>query len=474
MKLRAILTAVAFAALSSPAMAAQGSGCLPTTGIVSGLTYTQNINAAIAALISSNSGASAPNTDCTAAPVKGQLWLNTAVTPNVMNQYDGSAWVVLGSLDATNHLWAPPVGGGAASIAAASTTDICAAAGSVQSINGTTAITSFGSSCSVGVRKTLIFNSATPLTYNASSLIIPGQQSYTTSPGDLADAIYLGAGAWRIASITKIDGSAVTNPAIPLGSIFYGIYAAPPAKAVYGAGQALSRASYPAYFAAVTRTQSGTLSAGSNSISSVANTAGLGAGMPVEGNGIQSGTVISSVSGSSITMSKTATANGSQSFSVIIIGYGSGGDSTTVGVPDCRGRVLAGRDDMLGTAATRLTATYFGANASTLGSVGGTESQTLTAAQLPSITSTNASQSISVDAPGYFPYAAFSSWTNASGGSGGIVSVPYTGGINTGIFSGKTSTGNNSISVTSTGTGGGAHPNVQPTAIAECVVAVLP
>jgi hypothetical protein len=98
-------------------MPAQGTGCMPTTGTVSGLTMAQDINAAIAALISSNSGASAPSTDCTAVPIKGQVWLNTSVTPNVLQQYDGTSWVFLGALDSSNHLWAPPVGGGAATIA---------------------------------------------------------------------------------------------------------------------------------------------------------------------------------------------------------------------------------------------------------------------------------------------------------------------------------------------------------------------
>jgi hypothetical protein len=167
----------------SAALAAQGTGCMPTTGTVSGLTMAQDMNAGIAALISSNSGASAPSTDCTAVPIKGQVWLDTSVTPNVLRQYDGASWVVLGALDSSNHLWPPPVGGGTATVTAASITDICAAPSAVQTISGTTTITSFGSSCVVGARKTLIFASATPITYNATSLILPGQSSYTTAAG---------------------------------------------------------------------------------------------------------------------------------------------------------------------------------------------------------------------------------------------------------------------------------------------------
>ena len=231
--------------LVNSAPGSQGSGCMPTTGTVSGLTFAQKTNAAIAALISSNSGATAPATDCTETPIKGQVWLDTSVTPNVEKRYDGNQWITVGAVDSANHVWSPPVGGGTTTIAAATTTDICAAPSAVQNITGTTTITGFGSACTVGVRKTLLFSSATPLAYNATSLILPGLRSYTTSAGDAADAIYLGAGNWRILNIAKIDGSSVTNPAIPLGTVLYGDSSAIPPKMIHGAGQALSRAAYP-------------------------------------------------------------------------------------------------------------------------------------------------------------------------------------------------------------------------------------
>jgi len=56
-------------------------------------------------------------------------------------------------------------------------------------------------------------------------------------------------------------------------------------------------------------------------------------------------------------------------------------------LPDMRGRVIAGLDDMGATAANRLTSTYFGAATSgvnAIGNIGGGESQTLTTAQIPS------------------------------------------------------------------------------------------
>lgn len=70
-------------------------------------------------------------------------------------------------------------------------------------------------------------------------------------------------------------------------------------------------------------------------------------------------------------------------FALIGTTYGSGDGSTTFTLPDLRGRVVAGRDDMNATAANRLTSTYFGTSAASLGAVGGGESQTLTTAQIP-------------------------------------------------------------------------------------------
>jgi hypothetical protein len=460
MIMRFVTAAWLLIAASFPAFASQGSGCMPTTGTISGLTFAQDVNAAIAALISSNSGASAPATDCTTAAVKGQVWLDVSVTPNLVKQYDGSSWVIVGALDASNHLWSPPVGGGSASVTAATTTDICASPSAVQNISGSTTITSFGSACVAGVRKTLIFGAAT--------LIIPGQRDYTTSAGDVADAIYLGSGNWRLVNITRIDGSSVVNPSVPLGTSIFGDYATAPAKTLLGFGQAVSRASYPDYFAAVTRVQSGTLTTGNNTISSVGNTAGLGAGMPVEGTGVQSGTVISSVTSSTIVMSKTATANGSQSISVIIPGYGSGGDSTTVGVKDCRGKTMVGRPNMGGSDVGLLSSTYYGTNPQVIGAIGGVQSTTVAQANLPSVsfsvTTTLPTLSVPAESHG-LPLGALS--------DGGLASIGSAGGALTGnipvVGSGGTASG-----TAASGGSGTALSNVPPSSIAECVVVVLP
>jgi microcystin-dependent protein len=67
-------------------------------------------------------------------------------------------------------------------------------------------------------------------------------------------------------------------------------------------------------------------------------------------------------------------------FTTISTTYGSGDGSTTFNVPDMRGRAVAGKDDMGGTAASRLTSTVLTAS-NTLGATGGTQTHTLTVAE---------------------------------------------------------------------------------------------
>lgn len=63
-------------------------------------------------------------------------------------------------------------------------------------------------------------------------------------------------------------------------------------------------------------------------------------------------------------------------FAVIGTTYGSGDGSTTFNVPDLRGRVVAGKDNMGGVAANRLSASVSGVTGTTLGASGGSQSLT--------------------------------------------------------------------------------------------------
>lgn len=54
--------------------------------------------------------------------------------------------------------------------------------------------------------------------------------------------------------------------------------------------------------------------------------------------------------------------------------FGAGDGSSTFNIPDLRGRVIAGQDDMGGSAASRLTTAGSGVDGATLGAVGGSQS----------------------------------------------------------------------------------------------------
>ena len=73
-------------------------------------------------------------------------------------------------------------------------------------------------------------------------------------------------------------------------------------------------------------------------------------------------------------------------FAVVGTTYGVGDGSTTFNLPDLRGRVIAGQDDMGGTSANRLTGLSGGVDGDILGGAGGAETHTLTTAQLASHT----------------------------------------------------------------------------------------
>lgn len=73
----------------------------------------------------------------------------------------------------------------------------------------------------------------------------------------------------------------------------------------------------------------------------------------------------------------------SRLFTALGTTYGTGDGSTTFNLPDLRGRVAAGEDDMGGTAANRLTTGGSGVNGLALGATGGSQTHTLTVGQLP-------------------------------------------------------------------------------------------
>ncbi len=125
-------------------------------------------------------------------------------------------------------------------------------------------------------------------------------------------------------------------------------------------------------------------------------------------------------------------------FSTIGSTYNTGGETTGFfRVPDLQGRVIAGRDNMSGTSANRLTTAKSGINGDNLGASGGQEDHQLTEGQIPSHTH----------------------------GIGGIALN-----MDTGSSSFRLSPTTGSIGETKSTGGDGSHNNVQPTIILNYII----
>lgn len=123
-----------------------------------------------------------------------------------------------------------------ADIASATTTDIGAATGNLVDITGSVTIVSFGT-VAAGVQRKLRFTGAPLLTYNATSVILPGVANIQTVAGSTIVATSLGSGNWLFtdyntsnnisgladASVVtaKINDSAVVTAKINNGAVTY-------------------------------------------------------------------------------------------------------------------------------------------------------------------------------------------------------------------------------------------------------------
>lgn len=200
-------------------------------------------------------------------------------------------------------------------VASATTCDIFGAGSEFIRISGTTTITSFGSTANQKrfVRATGAFK----ITHNASTLILPGAQDITTASGDTFIVISDASGNARVYAYQRVSQP---PPVMPIGTILDYAGSSAPSYFLLCYGQAISRTTYAALFAAIGVT------------------------------------------------------------------YGAGDSTTTFNLPDCRGRVVAGKDNMGGTSANLLTDQSGGLDGDTLGDTGGAETTTLARANLPNVT----------------------------------------------------------------------------------------
>ena len=137
--------------------------------------------------------------------------------------------------------------------------------------------------------------------------------------------------------------------------------------------------------------------------------------------------------------------------------YGSGDNATTFNLPDLRGRVVAGQDDMGGVSANRVTTPESGINGDFLGGTGGSESVELQLDEMPShnhtFSDTDTLSNIAIPRPLVIELAANS--VNAEGSA-----VRVDSGSKTVSISGTTNSKGS----------GNTHNNMQPTIILNYLI----
>lgn len=287
-------------------------------------------------------------------------------------------------------------------VASAATTDIGAAASMNVLITGTTTITSLGTVAAGTVRNCRMAGALT-LTHNATSLILPaGGANIATAAGDCFEAESLGSGNWVVRNYQKADGtSVVAASSFITGMVISFDGASAPSGWIFSDGRTIGDASS----GATNRANADCQALFTQYWNSYTNTE-----CPVSGG-----------RGASAAADWAA--------------------HKTLTVIDRRGRVDAGKDNMGGTTASRLTAGGSGITGTTLGAAGGAESVTLTAAQsgLPSHSHSYTQ--------------AVSGQPNTNGDPGGLTTA---GGASTGTAGGTSASS--------------AHTNTPPTIITNKII----
>lgn len=171
-------------------------------------------------------------------------------------------------------------------------------------------------------------------------------------------------------------------------------------------------------------------------------------------------------------------------FAALSTTYGVGDGSSTFNLPDLRGRVVAGKDDMGGSSANRLTNQSGGLNGDTLGATGGSETHQLTSGQLAAHTHSVSGTTGAGGAHGHAFRLDVTDNSDSENGGGGFL-VGNDNEQNFSAFTTTTPTGTNgqqiggaadhthSFSATSGSAGSDtAHNNVQPTFILNKIIKI--
>lgn len=258
-----------------------------------------------------------------------------------------------------------------------------------------------------------------------------------------------------------------------------------PTHYVFTYGQELSRVTYATLYGTLTLNANANCTSASNILTGLSDTTQIPIGAPVEASCVAPGTTVTTKAASSVTMSNNASVT--VSTTARFFPWGNGNGTTTFNVPDLRGKVLPGRDNMGGTAAATLTSTYYGVNPDALGASGGAQSKALATTNLPAYTPAGAIVSTQVAHDHFVAntdgLAAVAALTAANKLAFQVVnaatSTNYTlSGTGTAATIGLTSQATPVITSTFTGTAQGgaatAFSLIQPSITMNYVIKVLP
>lgn len=181
------------------------------------------------------------------------------------------------------------------------------------------------------------------------------------------------------------SGQSLVGDGLAVGSIvpFSGL--AVPANYAFAYGQELSRTTYAVLKTAITLSQNITCVSGNATVINVLDTTQLNIGAAVEAACLPANSIIVSKTVNTVTVNNLALV--STTTAAVFYPWGAGNGLTTFNVPDLRGVVLPGRNNMGGASSIRLSAPYY-TDPDALGGAGGSQSKTFLASDMPSHTHT--------------------------------------------------------------------------------------
>lgn len=158
-----------------------------------------------------------------------------------------------------------------------------------------------------------------------------------------------------------------------------------PNQYMFTYGEELSRTTFSALFTAITSSQAVFCNSGSAIVSGLTDTTNFNVGVPVELSCVAGG-VTSITAKTSTTVTLALTPNVTANVTATFFPWGNGNSSTTFNLPDYRGIIPIGNNNMGGVASSNMTSTYFGTNPNSTGATGGSQSTVLLTGNLPAYT----------------------------------------------------------------------------------------